>query len=222
MKLEDRERVGGTSVTIGRRVYYRNNKRQTSKCYAAEYRDLDGKQMCRNLGTKSRGEARRKAIEIQQELESGIKRPQEGNLTVQALTDRYEQTYEARGLAQKTRWKYAADLDKLRMYCVHADIRLGRDFTETHLCLYRKWLEERGHADKTVEAAIVLAKQVFKWTWRQRLLNDYRFSGTSFPKAKARPQPCFTSEQVKALIIAAQGEEKTRVRINGLCRPAHR
>jgi len=69
MKLQDRERVDGTSVTIGRRVYYQDSQTEVSRCYAAEYRDIDGKQVCRNLGTRSRAEARRKAVEIQQELE---------------------------------------------------------------------------------------------------------------------------------------------------------
>ena len=82
MKLEDRERVDGTSVTIGRRVYYRHGKKVTSRCYAAEYRDLEGKQVCRNLGTRNRREARRKAIEIQQELESGTQHIPDANLSV--------------------------------------------------------------------------------------------------------------------------------------------
>jgi hypothetical protein len=46
MKLTERERVDGTQVTIGRRVYYKNKKQRISKRYAAEYRDLDGKQAC--------------------------------------------------------------------------------------------------------------------------------------------------------------------------------
>jgi len=72
----------------------------------------------------------------------------------------------------------------------------------------RTWLKGQGYADKTVEAATVLAKQVFKWAWRQRLLRDYRLAAASFPKARAEPQPCFMSEQVDALIKAADGEEK--------------
>ena len=39
------------------------------------------------------------------------------------------------------------------------------------------------------------------------MLRDYPLAGVSLPKAKARPQPCFTSEQADKL-IAAEGEEK--------------
>ena len=64
MKLVNRERVDGTYINIGNRVYYKENKNKTSKYYAVEYRDVNGKQICRKLGTKSRAKARRMAIEI--------------------------------------------------------------------------------------------------------------------------------------------------------------
>ena len=70
-------------------------------------------------------------------------------------------------------------------------------------------------ADKTVEAAIVLAKQMFKWAWRQKLIKEYRLTGVSFLKAKARPQQCFTSRQVEKLIEAARGEEKLAFALMG-------
>ena len=55
---------------------------------------------------------------------------------------------------------------------------------------------------------MVLAKQMFKWAWRQRILGDYRFSAISFPKTKAAPQLCFTSEQVDSLISIAKGKDR--------------
>jgi len=137
------------------------------------------------------------------------------NLAIKDLITRYTEAYEAKGMAPKTRKKYSADLNKLDEYCVATEIRLVRQFTEDHLCRYRQWLKERGFADKTVEAAVILAKQAFKWAWRQRLLNDYRFSATSFPKAKAEPQPCFTSGQVEALIQAGDREEKLAFALMG-------
>jgi len=215
MKLENRERVDGTRVTIGRRVYYRNKKQKTSVCYAAEYRDIDGKQVCRNLGTRSRAHARRMAIEIQQELESGIQRVPELNLSIDDLVEAYKQNTKNKGLAPKTQWKYETDLNKLKGYCAQAGVKPARLFTESHLYHYRNWLRKQDYADKTVEAATVLAKQMFKWAWRQGLLRDYRLASASFPKAKAKPQPCFTSEQVDTLIAAAEGEARLAFALMG-------
>jgi site-specific recombinase XerD len=208
MKLIDRERVDGTQVTIGHRVYYSNGKCKVSRRYAAEYRDLDGVQVCRNLSTTNKSQARRMAVEIQQELEAGIERVPEINLLITNLTKSYIEAIKAKGIARKTEWKYQADLDKLEEYCTANNIRLTRHFTESHLYRYRQWLMAKGYADKTVQGAVILAKQVFKWAWRQKLVKDYRFSGVSFPKAKAKPQPCFTSEQVDKLIEAGFNEEK--------------
>ena len=222
MKLEKRERVDGTCITIGRRVHYRSKngsgsktKKKASGFYAAEYRDLDGKQRCDNLGTKSRIEARRKAYEIQQDLDSGAIRKPEANPRMNELIELYKQAYETRNLAPKTEAKYKADLDKLEKYCRISKTTHAKRFSENHLFRYRKWLKEEGYADKTVEAASILAKQMFKWAWRQGLLADYRLVSASFPKAKATPQPCYTSDQVDALINAGDPEEKLAFALMG-------
>ncbi len=222
MKLENRERVDGTQITIGRRVHYRTSQTTTdttrkkiSGLYAAEYRGADGRQICQSLGTTNRREARRRAYEIQQELESGITPTPTANPSMMDLIERYREAYEARCLAPKTEAKYKADLKKLQQYCLASHITLAMQFTENHLFKYRKWLKERGYADKTVEAASVLAKQLFKWAWRQRLLTDYHLVSASFPKAKANPQPCYTTEQVDALIQAGCGEEKLAFALMG-------
>jgi integrase len=208
MKLEERERVDGTTVTIGRRVYYSDNNRKISCCYAAEYRDLDGKQICRNLGATSRSKARRIAIEIQQELETGIEHAPEINLLITDLVDKYLNAVKVKGVTKKTELKYKADSDKLKNYCLENTIRLIRHFTQNHLYGFRQWLLKNDYADKTIQGAIVLTKQIFKWAWRQGLIRDYKFASVSFPKAKAGPQPCFTTDQVKMLIEEAKGEEK--------------
>jgi len=211
--LNDREKVEGTQITIGRRVYYKNKIGNTSRRYAAEYRDLDGKQICRNLGTKSKAKARRLAIEIQQELEKGIEHIPQKSLYVGDLIDLYKEAVEIKGVAAKTLVKYNSDLTKFKEYCQEHKLKFSRRFSEYHLCQYRKWLKEgnynnKFYADKSIEAAIVLVKQMFKWAWRQRLIKDYRLSAVSFPKAKAASQPCFTSNQVDQLIEAGVGEEK--------------
>ena len=153
--------------------------------------------------------------EIQQDLDSGIKCASDTSLPVKRLVDKYKQAYKAKEIAPTTELKYKADLEKLKAYCDKEDIRFARHFTENHLCLYRKWLKEQGYADKTVEGAVVLAKQMFKWAWRQRILGNYRFSAISFPKAKAAPQPCFTSKQVDSLISIAKREDRLAFALMG-------
>ncbi len=215
MKLIDRERVDGTQVTIGRRIHYESGRQRTARRYAAEYRNLDGRQVCESLSTTNKSQAKRLALEIQQRLDSGSDKVPEATISVDDMADRYFDAIKAKGVAPKTEWKYRADLDKLRAYCEEAGITLARRFSADDLFRLRQWLIKQDYAAKTVQGAVVLAQQAFKWAWRQSVLPQYRLASVSLPKAKATPQPCFNTAQVDALIEAAKGEEKTAFALMG-------
>ena len=209
MRLTNRERVEDTNVTIGRRVYYRKKTQVVSSRYAAEYRDPTGKQICESLDTRSRLEARRKAVEIFNRLREGRPRIVETKLRVDELIDRYFEVTKARGLAPKTEWKYRADLDKLRKFCCRRRLVLAHRFSREAFFAYRQSLVDQEYADKTVYGALILAKQVFKWGFLEGKLREYRLGNAKVAKAKAKPQPCFTTEQVELIIANTEGFEKT-------------
>ncbi len=214
MKLIDREVVDGTQVAIGRKVQYRKSEhgpvQKVSKTYTAEYTE-DGKRRFEGLGTTNRREARRRAIEIQAQLDDGTQREKPTRLGVQALIDRYEAYNEARDLAPKTRAKYFSDLFKLRQFCEEANIRRASQFDEEAFARYGAWLRSKTHkqgteyANKSVYTALTIAKQMFKWGWRQRLIPVTSLVGTRLPSARARPQQSFTSEQIDALLERSEG-----------------
>ncbi len=208
MKLMNRERVDGTQVTIGQRVYYRNRRKQVSRRYAAEYRDATGRQICENLGTRSRLEARRMAVEIFNRLQEGRTKVVDAKLKLEELVEAYFRTTKAKGLALTTERKYRTDLDKLKEFCRLRLISLAHRFGREAFYVYRQWLAERGYADKTIYGALTLAKQVFKWGFQEGRLREYRLGAARIAKARARPQPCFTTEQVELIIANAKGIEK--------------
>jgi len=215
VKLADRERVDGTRVVIGHRVYYRDGQKTVSDLYSAEYRDIDGGQATESLDTTNKGTARRLAIEIQGRLEKGVSRSVESQMKVEELADRYFESVKAKGVAPKTEWKYRTDLEKLKAFCAEDGIALARTFAGDDLYRFRKWLADKEYAPKTIDAVLVLTKQAFKWAWRQEHLRDYRLASVTLPKAKAKPQPCFTSEQVDKLVGKAIGEEKAAFTLMG-------
>jgi integrase len=215
MKLVNRERVDGTQITIGKRIYYKSGKKIVARKYSAEYTDHNGKQLCRCLETTNIALARRKTLKIQEQLEKGIEQPALSRTTVEELADAYFEMAKIKGLAPKTVKKYKADLAKLKNFCIGENIRIARQFSENDLYAYRQYLVDQCYADKTIQGAIVLAKQMFKWAWRQKLISVYSLEAVSFPKAKAGPQPCFTSEQVETLIEKAAGEEKLAFALMG-------
>ena len=215
MKLFEPERVDGTGITIGRRVLYRTSDGQrtqtVSDTYTAVYKDADGQWRQDALGTANRREARRAAIEIAQRLESGQTRPRTEVVELLPLIDRYAAFNAAKGLAPKTLWKYRADLDKLRRFVSEEKLRTLAQFTPHAFYRYRQWLAASTHkqgvtyAPKSIYTALTVAKQLCKWAWKEKLTAEYALVGVSIPIAKPRPQPCFTTAQVEALLTHLEG-----------------
>lgn len=215
MKLRDTEIVDGTRVKIGRRVQTRKVSTGTvervSKSFSAEYRDADGKRRFEGLGTTVRREARRRAIEIQSRIDQGKTRRPSGRLTIDTLIRRYTAFNTAKGLAPKTLAKYAADLDKLRAFCDEEGIELAGRFDEEAFYRFQAWLrtqshkQRAGYASKSIYTALTITKQAFKYAHRQRLIQEDRLAAARLPTGKARPQPCFREEQIRAMLARCRG-----------------
>lgn len=223
MILRDRERVDGTRVSIGRRVQVRTDAGGTRHCessaYSAVYIDVDGHRREQGLGTTNKREARRKAIEIDQRLTQGTVREVARRLTMADLLTQYAGHVAGADLAPKSRAKYAADLAKLTAFAnedklVHAD-----QFDEHRFARYRGWLAARKHkqgvaySSKSIYAALTLVKQVFKLAWQRKLLPDYALATAKLPKARPRPQPCFTTAQVEAVLTHLAGNDHAAIAI---------
>ncbi|MFN0011721.1 MAG: tyrosine-type recombinase/integrase [Phycisphaerales bacterium] len=218
MKLIEPERVDGTGVTIGRRMQYRMIEGQRiekpSDSFTAVYKDADGRWRQDGLDTTNRREARRRAIEIQQRVESGRKRPQAEVVEFIPLIDRYETFCSDKGLAPTSLTKYKSDLAKLREFAERERIRTIAQFDAHAFYRFRQYLAGAKHkqgvvyAPKSIYATLTLAKQVCKWAWQQRLVSEYILVGVSLPTAKARPQPCFTTDQVEMLLAATEGNTR--------------
>ena len=56
--------------------------------------------------------------------------------------------------------------------------------------------------------ALIVAKQVFKWGYQEGKLREYRLAAAKVAKAKAQPQPCFTTEQVEMILTHTIGVEQ--------------
>lgn len=208
MKLEERERIEGTAITIGRRVYYAGGKSIVSPRWAAEYREGTGKQVCVNLGTRSKQEARRKALALHAKVEDGQPHIADSRLGLEEVVDSYFAFVKAKGVAKKTEWKYRADLNKLKEFCQEQKIVLALRFGREAFYRYREWLVKKEYQPKTIYGAMTVCKQVFKWGHAEGRLKEYRLINTKLSKAMAKPQPCFTTEQVEKLIQATKDVEQ--------------
>ncbi|MEM6259842.1 MAG: site-specific integrase [Planctomycetota bacterium] len=200
--------MDGTTITIGRRVYYSGDRQKVGRYFAAEYRDDTGKQVCESLKVTSKAAARRKAIEIAQRQERGEAKVVESKVTISGLVASYFEIVQARGLAQKSQAKYRTDLDKLEAFCRQEKVNLAYHYNRELFFKYRTWLVEQEYADKTVYGALTLCKQVFKWGYQEGMLREYKLVNAKVEKAHAKPQPCFTNEEVELILANTYGQER--------------
>ena len=223
MKLLERERVDGTRVSIGRRVQARKDGDQVTECesasFTAVYLDLDGRRREEGLGTTNRREARRKAIEIARRLEEGRPREVAQRVAITEIISRYEDFIKAAELAPKSRSKYTSDLAKLKAFASEEKLTYADQFDEHRFYRFRSWLQGQKHkqgvayASKSIYATLTLAKQTFKWAWQRKLLREYPLASAKLPKAKPKPQPCFTTSQVEAVAGHLEGQAQAAVLI---------
>lgn len=229
MKLIDTERVDGTGITIGRRVQFRKTpdgsvndgtrREHVSRTYTAVYKDVDGRWRQDGLGTTNRREARRLALAIQHRLEAGQERPKAGTMPLATLIDLYMQEARHKGLTPKSVAKYKADFAKLRVFVQAYRIDTIAQVTPAVFYRFRQHLITATHkqgltyAPKSVEATLVLTKQLIKWAWKHGHISTYALANVTMPTASARPQACFTTAQVEALLVHVDEPDRSALAI---------
>ncbi len=225
MKWSDREQVSDT-VSIGKRVLRSTvngvSRERVSSTYTAEYTDASGRRRFRSLGTSIKKEARLRALALQQGLSAGQPEAARGSrLTVPELIARFDAYCVSKNLAPRSLAKYRADLAKLAAFCAEHDVQRAARFDEETFHRFGAWLRSQEHKQggkyqsKTLYTALTITKSLFKYGWRVKLLPGYELAGVSLPVARARPQPCFTLQQVEVILDRLEGD--TRAAFAVLC-----
>ncbi len=115
----------------------------------------------------------------------------------------------AKGVVRNTEWKHRADLNKVKEFCKEQHISLALRFGREAFYGYRRMAgKERVQNQRRSTPPLTVCKQVFKWGHAEGRLKEYRLINTKLAEAKAKPQPCFTTEQVEQLINATTGVEQ--------------
>ncbi len=208
MKLIDRHPCEGTApvIYIGHRQYRRRSGEiYTSRRWFAEW-CLAGRHFHKALGATNKQVAIRGAQEICRTIEAG-QTPKVYKLTPGQLRDGYLAQKQNEGQAPKTIEKYTNGLGHFAAWCEKTNRTSMVRFDEADFWSYNRAMTEEGRTAKTCYDRLVLIKQAFKWAARQRLIPEYRLLGISMSKPASAEQPCFTLQQVAALLKAADPHE---------------
>lgn len=211
MQMTKREYVEGTepAIYIGHRILRRKDGTiGHTKGWHAEY-TIESRQRSKSLGTPNKAVAIRAAHALCQRLVEGTETKPLKKITVEELKAAYIETLENRGRTAKTMVKYRFVLKEFADWWQSFGGRSAASLTERDFWKYRTWLKEVGKSDQTVSDRLILVKQLYKWgAGKGKLLPSNPLADAVVAEPPATDQPCFTREQVAALLANAAPEQR--------------
>ncbi len=204
MKLLDRQPVDGTRkpiIYIGHREWIdKDGTVHKAKPWYAEW-FLHDKRQGKSLEVRNKVAAIKEAHRLHEMICKGesIRAPKE--ISIDELSRRYVALKRGKPCAPKTIQKYESITGLLVEHCRGRGVEYASRFTEEDFWSFQ---EGRGYAAKTVYDRRMIILQLFKWaTKRAEVIAKNPLRHVRMDEPESPPQPCFTPDQVKALIDKA-------------------
>jgi site-specific recombinase XerD len=204
MKMADRHNVEGTSpsVTIGHRIFRDRQGRETSSSvWHAEYW-LDGRQRSKSLKTTNKTAALREAMSLARKLHDNPEQQSAPKrVAIQTAITDYLEMLVNQGRAPKTLEKYRCIFKAFGAWVTEQRYVSMSAFREEDFWAYCKHMKKGKKSENTQADHLILIKQLFKWAaGRARLISHNPLAQAQVREPESQPQPCFTPDQVEALL----------------------
>ena len=181
---------------------------QRGKSWYVNYQHAN-QQVRRSLKTKSKKEARRRALVIEKEILAGEHKHQRRAPLISDLTRQYLELLRTEGRSRKTIAKYEYCF---RIFMEVADSCRITRIDQISLRTIDQFRARRAAGDaqrragsaKTVHNDTVTIRQLVNFAARRGLIADDPLRGMKIKKPKRTPQPCWTREQVVKILEAAK------------------
>lgn len=187
----EREKVG-ERVTLYRR----------GSVWQAGY-NIEGKQYRVSLKTSNKKQAARKAIKIEADLLGGNHTPQRLAPLLEEVVKDYKAYLQTKGVRPSTIKRYNAELDRFIEFARTEQILRITGITKTYFDRYREYRTPLVEA-ATLYHESTLLKQVVNFAVRRGWLRSNPLKDEKLKKPKWGEQPCFTQDQVEALVAKAR------------------
>lgn len=188
----------GGSETVGEhvRIFRRG------KVWYANFQ-FGGKQHRPSLNTISKKEARRRALQIEVKLAAGKWDPAPEAATVPEAVAAYLDSLRAEERAPKTLSKYTKVLERAAALATERKVTDLRGLDLAFVDAYRRARTDAGAAAKTKYTEVVIIRQLVLFALSRNMIATDPQRGLKLKKPKPTPQPCWTPEQVAAILAAA-------------------
>jgi hypothetical protein len=200
MKLVDREVVTGAHAqfVLGHQV----SRKRVSRNWSVQY-TWRGRQQSKSLGTPSKRLAMQRVWKLDRQLGEDNPDTSNGDATVAELVEVYMQMQRARSRAVTTVRKYDEVGKTLIAWAGEEHITKAMDIHEPEFWRFAEMLTIKGNTERTRYTKLIFLKQVWKHAHKIKLIPTNELAVIHVDKPVVEKQPCFTPEQVMALLNQA-------------------
>jgi site-specific recombinase XerD len=145
-------------------------------------------------------QARRRALRIAHELEAGSWKATPAPCSVKEGIGAYTNFLRAEGRALKTLSKYEKVFERVLDLAEQMKIKDLAGLNLQFIDRYKQRRSDSGTAPKTRYSETVIIRQLINFAISRDMLVSDPLKGIRLPKPKPTPQPCWTYEQVQAIL----------------------
>lgn len=171
---------------------------------------LDGRQHRKALGTSSKKEARRLAIQLEADILQGRHQVLPKPPTIEAVLGDYEQYLRTEGRAPKTLVKYLKVFERVRDLAQRRAARTINSLNKRFVDAYRSERVQAEAAPKTVYCETVIVRQIVNFALSREWIAADPLKNYKVKKPKPRHQPCWTPAEVEQIIQASRESERPK------------
>lgn len=172
------------------------------------------RQIRRSLGTRSKKEARRRALRIEKEILDGSHRGMSRPKSISEVIEEYCRWLESEGRSKKTMKKYRFCFALLENVCAGAS---ADRIDQLNLSIVDKFRSMRfagsdgvrAAQPKTVHNDTVSIRQLVNFALRRKYLSSDPLSELKIKKPPRTPQPCWTPDEVEKIIATANDQYRS-------------
>jgi integrase len=166
---------------------------------------VDGKQRRQSLKTRSKKEARRRALLIEAALIKGEYQPAARAPRLEKVIADYLAHLRTERRAQKTIGKCLLTLRRLSNLAERHHIHSSRQVDLNLVDAFRAERVAAGAKAKTVHNETVIIRQLINFALARNMIKDDPLKGLKLKNPKPTRQPCWTRDEVARILAAAKG-----------------
>ena len=164
----------------------------------------EGRQHRPSLHTRSKKEARRRAIRLEADLLNG-QRPNLAKVpTLAAAIEKYLQFLRSEGRAKKTLDKYDSVFRRLKELAAKRRVTKVSGVTLEIIDAYKNQRVDDEAAKKTIYTEVVVIRQLVNYALSRKMITVDPLEGLKLKKPKPRRQPCWSREEMDRIVAAAE------------------